>query len=57
MIRDDEIVVAFCSPNTAKQVPLPDDTCVITGLMPDDEVIVVPRQEFLDWLYEKASSN
>ena len=53
MIKDDEIVVTFVSQNTARELELPDDVMVVTGLLDDDEVIVVPRQEFLSWLFER----
>lgn len=51
-MKDDEICVCFCSPATAKDLPLPDTTMIVTGLLDDDEVIVAPKQEFLDWLYQ-----
>lgn len=54
MIKDDEIVVVFCNPETAEELRFPDTTTVVTGLLDDDEVIVVPRQEFIDWLYERT---
>ena len=54
MIKDDEIVVTFVNPNTARELELPDDVMIVTGLLDDDEVIVVPRQEFLDWLFERT---
>lgn len=53
MIKDDELVVCFCSPATARELHLPDVTAVITGLLGDDEVVVATRQDFLDWLNEK----
>lgn len=53
MIKDDEIVVCFCSPATAKELRLPDTTAVVTGLLGGDEVVVAPKQEFLDWLNER----
>ena len=52
MIKDDEICVCFCSPAVAKQLDLPDDTMIVTGLLSDDEIVVTPKQEFLDWLYQ-----
>ena len=54
MIKDDEYVVAFCNPRVAREIPLPDEVVVVTGLLPDDEIIVVPKAEFLDWLYERG---
>jgi hypothetical protein len=25
---------------------------IVTGLLSDDEIVVTPKQEFLDWLYQ-----
>ena len=46
----DEICVAFCNPETAKELGLPDDVVVQTGLLDTGTIYVVPRDEFLEWL-------
>lgn len=48
----DEICVAFCNPETAKELGLPDYVAVQTGLLDKDQIYVVPRDEFLEWLKE-----
>ena len=52
-MRNNEPCVAFCSPNTAREICLPEYVLVVSGLIPDDEVMVVARDEFLNWLYER----
>ena len=46
----DEICVAVCNPKTAKELGLPDDVVVQTGLIDEETIYVVPRDEFLEWL-------
>lgn len=50
MIKDDEIVVAFCNAKVAEELQLPKEAAVITELLGDNESIVVPKDEFLKWL-------
>ena len=47
-----EIVVCFCHPNTAKELGLPNDVAVTTGLIKEEQIFVVSRDEFLEWLKE-----
>ena len=51
MKRDDS-VVAFCNAHNAEAMPLPRDV-LVTELLDDGTVIVVPREEFLKWLFER----
>lgn len=52
MIDKEEVCVAFCHPETAKELGLPDYVAVQTGLLDKDQIYVVPRDEFLEWLKE-----
>lgn len=56
-IRDADEVVAFCNSKTAEELINDDseikEALVISDLIPDTDAIVVKKQEFLDWLYEK----
>ena len=52
-MNKEDIVVAFMNPKVAKGMELPDDVAVVTGLLSEDTIIVVKRDEFLDWLYEE----
>lgn len=55
MIKEDEPVVMFCSRETYKVFPegeIPEEAVVLTEVLKDNEIIVVPRAEFLEWLYE-----
>ena len=52
MKNGDEICVAFCNPETARELGLPDDVAVQTGLLSEDEIYVVPKDEFIEWLKE-----
>ena len=52
-MNDNDVVVLFCSPKTAKEMDLRDDVAVVTGLLSDDAVVVVKRDEFVEWLLEK----
>ena len=55
-INDDDIVVMFCHPNTAIEFLSGDDAevienCIVMSpLLPEDEVTIVPKEEFLEWL-------
>lgn len=52
-----EIVVIFCNSNIAEKLSETDenikDSLVITDLLPDKDIIVVSKKEFLKWLYEE----
>lgn len=52
MIDEKEACVAFCNPVTARELGLPDDVVVQTGLLEEDEIYIVPRDEFVEWLRE-----
>lgn len=57
-MNDNDEVVVFCSETTAISLLKTDDeeikeALVISPLIPDSDAIVVKKQEFLDWLYEK----
>jgi hypothetical protein len=49
-MEKDEIVVAFMNSETRKRVPIPDEAVVITELLQGDMIVLVPQDEFLDWL-------
>jgi hypothetical protein len=48
-----ENVVAFMNSETRKQVPIPDEAVVITDLLQGDMIVVVPQDEFLEWLLKR----
>ena len=56
-MNDNDEVVVFCSTTTAISLLKGDEeikeSLVISHLIPDSDAIVVKKQEFLDWLYEK----
>lgn len=56
-MNDNDEVVVFCSTTTAISLMQDDEeikeALVISPLIPDTDAIVVKKQEFLDWLYEK----
>lgn len=56
-MNDNDEVVVFCSETTAISLLKADEeikeALVISPLIPDTDAIVVKKQEFLDWLYEK----
>lgn len=56
-MNDNDEVVVFCSTTTAISLMQDDEeikeALVISPLIPDSDAIVVKKQEFLDWLYEK----
>lgn len=53
-MNEDEIVVVFCNPADAKMLLDQDesvsDALVISPIIPEGEVTVVPKDEFLEWL-------
>ena len=54
MIKDEEMCVSFMNSKVREELKdIPAEGVVITDLLEDNEVIVVPMKEFLDWLYEK----
>ena len=56
-MNDNDEVVVFCSTTTAISLMQDDEeikeALVISDLIPDTDAIVVKKQDFLDWLYEK----
>lgn len=60
-MKDNEIVVLFCNPYDAEEFLSGDDaeeienSIVMSPLIPEGEVIVVPKDEFLAWLEGKRS--
>ena len=56
-MNDNDEVVVFCSATTAISLMQDDEeikeALVISDLIPDTDAIVVKKQDFLDWLYEK----
>ena len=56
MIKDDTEVLAVCNVTTAQHLLAIDttghisDALVITSVLEDDEIVVVPRDEFLYYL-------
>ena len=56
-MNDNDEVVVFCSTTTAISLMQDDEeikeALVISPLIPDTDAIVVKKQDFLDWLYEK----
>lgn len=56
MIKDDTEVLAVCNVETARHLLATDttghlsDALVITSVVEDDEIIVVPKDEFLYYL-------
>ena len=54
-IEKDELVVMFCNKNTYAGFPentFSEEAVVLTELLQDGQIIVVPAREFVDWLYE-----
>lgn len=55
-MREDEIVVMFCNPHDAVEFlsgedPEKIENCIcVSSLIPEGEVTLVPKAEFLDWL-------
>lgn len=58
---DNTIAVVFCSESTAKRLIEIDSNCkdslVISNYLSDDEAIMVSKDEFLNWLYERKEGN
>lgn len=58
-MRDDELVVIFCHPNTAIEFLGGDDaeviekSIVMSPILPEGEVTLVSKAEFLEWLKGK----
>lgn len=54
-IPDSDACVLFCSVDNAEELidndPEIGDCLVVSPVIPNDTVVVVPKQEFLDWLY------
>ena len=50
-MNDEEMVVCFCHPKTAKLLG-DDDAVITTPLVPDGKAVVVPEDEFIEWLKE-----
>ena len=58
---DNEVVVMFCHPKTAVQFvgEGKEDSMeiaysmIISKIIPEDEIIVVPKKEFIEWLKGK----
>ena len=55
MVKDDEVVIVICNPKVAEELSLPSDTVVVTGILQDDEVIMCPKHDFVEWLGKKES--
>lgn len=56
-MNDDDIVLLFCNVDTAEELLAKDESVgpalVVSDSIPKGEAIVVKKDEFLDWLYEK----
>ena len=56
-MNDYDEVVAFCNSKVAEELIKGGseikESLVVSDLIPDSDAIVVKKQEFLDWLYEK----
>ena len=61
IIRDDEPVVMFCNEamkNTLVEYePTVNDAVVVTDVVDPWDVIVVPVEEFREWLYSRKESD
>ena len=53
--KDDELYLIFCNPLTAIDFLGCEDAVVMTPLIPEDEVTLVQKDEFLEWLNGKGS--
>ena len=55
-MKDDEIVLIVCNSETAKKIITTDpdikESLIITDVMPDTDAVIVPKQDFLDWVYK-----
>lgn len=62
-MKDDEIVVMFCNPHDAAEFLSGEDAEVIENcicmspIIPEGEVTLVPKDEFLEWLNGKGEQN
>ena len=57
-MNDDTICVMFCNPADAKQFFSDDamlDCMVVSTVVPEGEVTVAPKDEFLEWLRGKKA--
>lgn len=56
-IGKDEAVLVVCSPADANYLLSKDkkflDALIITSVVPEGELTVIPKEEFLDYLYER----
>lgn len=56
-MNDNDIVLLFCNVDTAEELLAKDESVgpalVVSDSIPKGEAVVVNKQEFLDWLYEK----
>lgn len=56
-ISDDEAVLVVCNPVDASYLLSKDkkflDALLITSVVPEGELTVIPKEEFLDYLYER----
>ena len=61
IIRDDEPVVIFCNEamkaTLVEYEPKVSDAVVVTDVVEPGEVVVVPVEEFREWLYSREESN
>ena len=58
MLNDDEMALAVCNPIDAKELrkntPEIEAALVITSVVEPGEIILVPMQEFIDYLHENG---
>lgn len=56
-MNDNDIVLLFCNVDTAEELLAKDESVgpalVVSDSIPKGEAIIVKKEEFLDWLYEK----
>ena len=56
-MQDNDIVLLFCNVDTAEELLAGNEevgpALVVADCIPAGEAIVVNKQEFLDWLYER----
>lgn len=60
-MNDNDIVLLFCNVDTAEEMLAGNEevgpALVVADCIPAGEAIVVKKQEFLDWLYEREESS
>ena len=60
-MNDNDIVLLFCNVDTAEELLAKDESVgpalVVSDSIPEGEAIVVKKEEFLDWLYEKKEGD